>query len=143
MIKVTREFSFSSAHRLFQHEGKCSRLHGHNYKLTVSLTSIDGSLDSLGRIIDFSKIKELVGTWLDKNWDHKTILYEGDRDLINSLAAYRDDIFIAPFNPTAENMALYLYKDVLPDLVRGLGIELQKVILYETDSCSAEVSVSS
>ena len=72
MITCTRRFQFCAGHRVHRHESKCRNLHGHNYVLFVTVTAPE--LDSLGRVIDFSIIKGLVGDWIDSKWDHGFIL---------------------------------------------------------------------
>ncbi len=67
----TRRIQFCCGHRVHRHEGKCANLHGHNYVLFVTA---QGSLDSVGRVIDFSVLKERIGGWIDQNWDHGFVL---------------------------------------------------------------------
>jgi len=98
-------------------------------------------LDEIGRIIDFSVIKERVGKFIDDYWDHKTLLYKEDP----ILDPYHDTPMmehfeVVYFNPTAENMALWLLKHIFPVMFKDTGIKITKVRLYETENCYAEVS---
>lgn len=137
---ITRRFQFCAGHRVYQHESKCNNPHGHNYVLLVTVTG--PRLDSLGRVIDFSVIKERVGSWIDLNWDHGFIYYGGDPLLCelysNQLITFKS--YRLGYNPTAENMALHLMQDILPRLFKGTEIIPTKVLLYETENCSAEVT---
>jgi len=138
MITITRYHDFSAGHRVLGHEGKCAFLHGHNYR--VHFTCRSDELDSVGRVIDFSVVKELLCRWLEHHWDHKFLAYESDMSM-NLLADHGEladsSIVWVPFNPTAENMAMYLVEDVGPRLLEGSGVVLTKVVVEETRKCSA------
>lgn len=137
-MKITRRVEFDAGHRVLGHEGKCATPHGHRY--VAELTVSAGALDSLGRVIDFSVIKTLVGGWIDANWDHTMILHPDDpllqhRELIGPRSPYvipRTDA-----NPTAENMVKYLF-GIASELLRPHGIRVDAVRLYETPNCWAD-----
>src|SRR5438874_8972160 len=76
MFQVTRELRFCYGHRLLEYDGKCRHLHGHNGRAVITLQS--ASLDSLGMVMDFSKIKRIVGGWIDTHLDHRMILRKDD-----------------------------------------------------------------
>lgn len=133
-VSCTKILRFSSGHRVYMHESKCRHLHGHNYKAEITVTS--KHLDWLGRVIDFSVIKSCIGEWIDRNWDHKTLLFQDDHEYINRVLS--TDCFICPFNPTAENMAMYLLKK--GNLIfkeQEHPIKVIRVKLWETDTCFA------
>jgi 6-pyruvoyltetrahydropterin/6-carboxytetrahydropterin synthase len=98
----------NSSHRLVGHAGKCQRIHGHNYKITVAIKA--DLLNDLGMVIDFGDVKSTIGKWLDDNWDHRLLLWENDPllNLIPLTALEPYGAILVPFNPTAENMAKYL-----------------------------------
>ena len=137
--EAVRKIHFCAGHRVYGHESKCANLHGHNYVLWVH-ASADG-LDNLGRIIDFSILKEKDDTWIQKNWDHTFLAYENDRELLalEPLIQKNKPWFICPFNPTAENMAGYLFKEIIPELLKGTGVVVSRLVLYETENCKVEV----
>ena len=81
MESCSRKIHFCYGHRVMNHESKCATLHGHNGIIWVHATPIKG-LDQLGRVIDFSVLKEKVGGWVDTYWDHTMILYEEDTKTI-------------------------------------------------------------
>jgi 6-pyruvoyltetrahydropterin/6-carboxytetrahydropterin synthase len=125
-----------------EHESKCKHLHGHRYALEASFSA--ASLDNLGRVVDFGVIKEKLGGWIDEHWDHATILFEKDKPLGEAIAAKTGQvIFYMPNNPTAENMAEYIFKVVCPKLFAEMNINCDSIKLYETPNCSAEISVLS
>ena len=145
-LTISREFGFDTAHRVLHHEGKCASLHGHRYTAIVEVSA--HQLDALGRIIDFSEMKTIVNTWLDVNWDHSTILHCDDPLLKTVMPSKRSEVFgprgvfIADFNPTVENIVVYLFHE-LEELFAEVKIELISIKLYETPNCSAYYSKTS
>ncbi len=138
MITCTRRIEFDAAHRVMEHESKCKHLHGHRYAVEATFSAND--LDALGRVIDFGTIRELLGNWIDAHWDHATILNAKDKALGEAIAAKTGQvIFYLPQNPTAENMANYLLREVCPTLFKGKGAHCITLRLYETPNCYAEV----
>lgn len=157
MITCTRYHDFCAGHRVAGHENKCANLHGHNYRIHFTCAMEDHNpLDALGRVIDFSVIKEKLCDWLERNWDHKFLAWEQDEfmrvveNAVGTLPAIEDDeiyhpatmlfdesICWVPFNPTAENMAIYLVEVVGPRQLEGTDVELIKVTIDETRKCSA------
>jgi 6-pyruvoyltetrahydropterin/6-carboxytetrahydropterin synthase len=140
-VSITREFTIDAGHRVFNHEGKCRSLHGHRYVFEVTCTA--PALDTLGRVIDFSVIKELVGEWLEIHWDHATILW--DLDPINSAwgpngALHGHKVYSISANPTIENLCRYLV-DVVQHLLKDTEISVVSIKGHETAKCSAEVRV--
>lgn len=122
-----------------QHESKCKYLHGHRYVLEATFSA--EKLDSVGRVVDFGVIKEKLGGWVDAHWDHTAILFEKDRPLGESIAGHtKQAIFYLPANPTAENMAAYIFEKICPDLFKGTGLTCTGIVLYETPNCKATVS---
>ena len=138
-VTCTRRIEFDTAHRVVGHEGKCKNLHGHRYALEATFAS--KALDDLGRVVDFGVIKELLGDWINDNWDHTTVLFDKDKVLGKAITTSTGQkIFYLPANPTAENMAEYLMHSVCPKLFGKLPIECVRIRLYETPNCYAEVT---
>lgn len=142
MITCTRDISFCAGHRVLDHESKCAHPHGHNYRVELTASSDNSSLDSLGRIIDFAVLKEKVGGWIDHNFDHGFIVFSEDGDLIKALSAIPDNkLCLLPTNPTAENIAQYLLKEICPIVLKGTGVTVTRVLVHETENCRAEASL--
>lgn len=153
MITAERYHDFSCGHRVHGHEGKCRGLHGHNYRVTFTVRAVSDQLDALGRVVDFSVIKERLCLWLEDNWDHKFLFWDMDPIGPRLLAALLptpsdgadwDDmgtvtqsIVHVPFNPTAENMADYLLHVIGPAQLQGTGVKVASVRIEETRKCSA------
>jgi len=140
MITVARRIQFSAGHRLWKHEGKCASIHGHNY--VVSFHATAEKLDSVGRVVDFSVLKERLGGWIETHWDHGFICHKNDRLPQEAFSVIEDQkVFLLDDNPTAENLALYLLHVVGPQQLEGTGVKLVRVVLWETENCCAEVSL--
>ncbi len=138
LITCTRKLEFDAAHRVIGHENKCKYLHGHRYVLEVEFAAV--TLDKLGRVLDFGLIKDKLKQWIDDNWDHNTILSEQDIELgqqISKVTGQR--VFYLPYNPTAENMALFLFDRIIPEIFQEFSVEYHKVIIRETPNCIATV----
>lgn len=137
-ITCTRKISFCAGHRVLNHESKCANLHGHNYVIWIQAYADE--LDELGRVIDFAELKEKVGGWIEKNWDHTTLIYEKDTELleISSKLFLNKPVFICDFNTTAENIANFVLTKLCPKLFEDSNITVNKVVIYETENCYAE-----
>lgn len=138
MITATRYHDISCGHRVAGHESKCKYLHGHNYRITFTITAKE--LDGIGRVIDFGVIKTILCEWLEREWDHKFLVWVED-PMLTELAAF-NNLGLKPvlFNPTAENMAIFLLETIGPQLLPD-DVELIKVVVEETRKCSAEATI--
>lgn len=129
---ISKSFEFDAAHRLnLPYESKCTNIHGHRYKVIVSLKS--NSVNDVGMITDFSELKKLVTVKIINKFDHKTILNEcsiSNKGLIEAIEKYcgEDSIIKMQNNPTAENMAKLFFRTLFKDC----GDILHKVEVYET-----------
>lgn len=134
-IRAIRYHDISMGHRVYQHEGKCKSFHGHNYRIHFI---VEGKIDEVGRVLDFSVIKEKLCMWLEENWDHKFILYGRD-EILNEVIplCFMESLVVEPFNPTAENMAKYLVEEIGPKQLIGTHTQLVGVRIEETRKCSA------
>ncbi len=121
MYKVTILADFSSAHMLRGYKGKCENLHGHNWKVEVSVYS--KKLDKLGMVIDFKDLKKAVYGVLEE-LDHKNL---------NDLKYFKK------VNPTSENIAKYIYDRLqgAPACRPGRECRAQKVTVWESDVARA------
>jgi 6-pyruvoyltetrahydropterin/6-carboxytetrahydropterin synthase len=140
MYYCSRKIHFCYGHRVMEHENKCANLHGHNGVIWVYAKRKNG-LDSIGRIVDFSVLKEKIGGWIDQNWDHTMILFKEDHctiELLNKVHKSKP-IYLLDENPTAENMAIYLMNKICPNILIGTDIEIIKIEFWETENCKVEV----
>ena len=138
MITCSRIFNFDAAHRVKDHESKCKHLHGHRFHVEATFVAKRG-LDSIGRVIDFGELKEILGRWIDDNFDHNTILFDQDHKLGKSIEDFTGQkVYYLPYNPTAENIAYYLLNEVCNKLFAG-DVKCIKIKIYETPHCFTEV----
>uniref|UniRef100_A0A2C9LAE2 6-pyruvoyltetrahydropterin synthase n=1 Tax=Biomphalaria glabrata TaxID=6526 RepID=A0A2C9LAE2_BIOGL len=142
MITCTRILEFDAGHRVFGHESKCSHAHGHRYKIEIEASAMSG-LDSKGRVIDFSVLKGIVGTWIDENWDHGFIV--NNEDPLKSLLIQiphcvggLQKVYVMDENPTAENIAKHLGSKVCPDLLKNTDVTVTHIRIWETPNCYAD-----
>ena len=96
---------------------------------------------NVGRVIDFSVIKDKLCNWLEDNWDHKFILWEKDPWTVTFQEIDPEGLVIVDFNPTAENMAEYLVNVIAPIQLRDTGVKLIKCDIEETRKCSASYAI--
>lgn len=142
-MQITKIMTIDAGHRLVGHQGKCKGLHGHTYK--IELTVGAEVLDELGMVVDFSEVKELMREYIDAKYDHKFLISKDDpilSDLLGIVFDGADSIITVPYNPTAENIALDIFQSISGELPRERGISLKKVRVWETPSGFAEVDSS-
>ncbi len=140
MTTAVRRLQFCAGHRVWKHEHKCANLHGHNYVAFVHAEA--EHLDDLGRVIDFSVLKERIGGWIEQYWDHGFICHREDAEALRAMEAIPNQkTFVMDANPTAENMADYLLRVVGPEQLADTGVRLVRVVLWETENCYAEVTL--
>ena len=119
MFEVCVEETFAAGHALRNYHGKCENVHGHNFRVQVTLCGAE--LDSMGLLVDFVQVKKLIGGVVEK-LDHR----------------YLNDV--APFdveNPSAENMAKYFYDQLSAGLEQTAPVTVGQVQVWETDTTSA------
>jgi len=119
MFEVTIEQTFAAGHALRNYHGKCENVHGHNYR--VRITVAGEQLDGTGLLVDFVELKRLMGASIDY-LDHR---------FINDLAPFDE------LNPSAENIAKYFYDQVSGGLKSETAVRIAEVRVWETDTSSA------
>jgi 6-pyruvoyltetrahydropterin/6-carboxytetrahydropterin synthase len=121
MFQISVEETFSSGHALRGYRGKCENVHGHNYRVQVTLQG--PQLDNIGLLVDFTELKRAL----------RGIISGLDHQFLNDLEAFKT------VNPSAENLAKYFYDEMqrqLTSLPAGAGIS--EVTVWETDTSSAQ-----
>lgn len=139
-LRVTKIFDFETAHALWGYDGKCSNIHGHSYKLTVSISGTiikDDSAVKNGMIIDFSDLKVIVNQAVVDEFDH-ALLVNGNTPHAKyaEVESGFSKIILCDYQPTCENMLVEMVKRLIPELPNG--IELKYAKLQETDNSFAE-----
>lgn len=118
MYEIKVEGNFSAAHQLRNYKGKCEKLHGHNWRVLVSVAT--SKVDKAGMVIDFNHLKALLNCVLQR-LDHK---------LLNDIEIFKKT------NPTSENIAKFIF-DELKSTIKNRRIILKSVSVYETDTSCA------
>jgi 6-pyruvoyltetrahydropterin/6-carboxytetrahydropterin synthase len=122
MYKVAVREYFSGAHSLRNYKGKCEELHGHNWKVEVSISG--EQLNAIGLLVDFAELKKIVREVVGK-LDHK---------YLNEIEPF-DSI-----NPSSENIAKYIYEEIEKKLPKGTTCKLAEVTVYESETTSVTYS---
>jgi 6-pyruvoyltetrahydropterin/6-carboxytetrahydropterin synthase len=136
-IRVTKIFEFEAAHALDCHDGKCSNIHGHSYKLHVTVIGTPNHSKGDpkdGMVIDFSDIKRIVKTMVVGPFDHALVL-EKDSPYLTEELKERQKLILYDIQPTAENMIIDMVNRINSKIPKG--IQLHNVKLYETASSFA------
>jgi len=143
VITATRYHDISTGHRVFGHESKCAHMHGHNYRVhfTVALPERSVQVDMVGRVLDFSVIKERLCMWIEQQWDHRFLVFRDD-PWAPTLTRLDPSVVVVPFNPTAENMAAHLLFIIGPAMLTDTAAQLVNVVIEETAKCSATASIN-
>jgi 6-pyruvoyltetrahydropterin/6-carboxytetrahydropterin synthase len=129
MYAVTKAIGFCYGHRLLGYKGKCRYLHGHNGRAEIELSA--KTLDRLGMVEDFTKIKQAIHGWIDDTLDHKMILCRKD-PVVPHLKKLKEPLYLINENPTAETIARLIFEEA-----RRMGFPVTSVRLWETDSSFA------
>lgn len=135
MLYLTKHFDFEMAHALMGYPGKCRNIHGHSYKMEVTVT---GEPDpASGMVIDFKLLKDLVNDHVVNKLDHALVLADSvDADLIATLRKHYDKVITFPFVPSTENMLEHFAQILQPCL--PANVKLYSIRLHETDTSFAE-----
>lgn len=139
-IRITKEFTFEMAHALWNYDGPCKNIHGHSYKLYVTVrgnTIEDSTNTKMGMVIDFSEIKKIVKETIIDYFDHSVVINsKAGNPVISNVKKMFDKFYIVDYQPTCENLVSHMVKllaNKLPD-----NIELFSLKLCETATSYAE-----
>lgn len=139
-IRVTKEFNFEIAHALWNYDGPCANIHGHSYRMFV--TVIGDSVDDEnnpknGMVIDFGDLKNIVNQEIVHPLDHAIILSKKAFDSLNCAGNQMfKKQYIVDYQPTCENMLVDFAQKLLKKIPAGL--KLHNIKLYETATSFAE-----
>lgn len=140
IIKITKQFSFEMAHALRNYNGLCRNIHGHSYKMDITLAGQplhDESSPKNGMVMDFGDLKKLVNEEIISLLDHALVLNDKtDTQLVEVLKQNFEKIVVVEFQPTTENLLNFIankLKTCLPE-----NVKLCRIRLRETDTSYAE-----
>ena len=140
IIRVTREFTFEMAHVLRNYDGLCRNVHGHSYRLFVTLSGTpvnDSENPKNGMVIDFTELKNIVLGRIVNQFDHSVVMSRDfDREKMEMLTKTFGNTVIVDYQPTCEN----LVNDFAERLKHELpgGVLLHSLRLFETAKSYAE-----
>lgn len=140
-IRITKEFSFETGHALYGYDGKCKNVHGHSYKLSVTVIGVpisDRSNVKFGMVIDFSDLKKIVKEEIVDHFDHATVFNQTTPhiELANELIDRGHHVILVDYQPTSENMVIDFAQKIKSRLPKT--IELHSLKLQETDTSFAQ-----
>ncbi|MFT7396728.1 6-carboxytetrahydropterin synthase [Flavobacterium sp. ALD4] len=140
-IRITKKFSFETGHALYGYDGKCKNVHGHSYKLSV--TVIGSPIENrdnvkFGMVIDFTDLKKIVKEEIVDQFDHATVFNETTPhvELAHELKNRGHHVILVDYQPTSENMVIDFAQRIIARL--PADIKLFALKLQETESSFAE-----
>ncbi|WP_298116620.1 6-carboxytetrahydropterin synthase [Flavobacterium sp.] len=140
-IRITKQFSFETGHALYGYDGKCKNVHGHSYKLSVTVIGTpitDSNNVKFGMVIDFSDLKKIVREEIVDVFDHATVFNKNTPhvELAQELKNRGHHVILVDYQPTSENMVIDFAKKIQDRLPNN--IQLHSLKLQETESSFAE-----
>ncbi len=140
-IRITKRFSFETGHALYGYDGKCKNVHGHSYKLSVTVSGkpIDDNTNvKFGMVIDFSDLKKIVNEEIVDVFDHATVFNKNTPhiELAKDLMDRGHDVLLVDYQPTSEMMVIDFAEKIKIRLPQK--IKLHSIRLQETDTSFAE-----
>ncbi|MCR4878375.1 MAG: 6-carboxytetrahydropterin synthase QueD [Bacteroidales bacterium] len=140
IIKITKQFSFEMAHALRNYDGLCRNIHGHSYKMDITLAGQplhDESSPKNGMVMDFGDLKRLVNEEIISLLDHALVLNaKTDAQLVEALKQNYEKIVIVDFQPTTENLLNFIADKLKAKLSER--VKLTRIRLRETDTSYAD-----
>ena len=140
-IRITKQFSFETGHALYGYDGKCRNVHGHSYKLSVTVIGKpigDLSHVKYGMVIDFGDLKKIVKTEIVDVFDHATVFNKNTPhvELAKELEHRGHKILLVDYQPTSEMMVIDFSEKIKNRLPKN--IKLHSLRLQETETSFAE-----
>ena len=137
-LRLTKEFRFEMSHALDEYQGLCRNLHGHSYKLFVTIigdySKTNESNDS-GMVLDFKSIKELVEKTVIQDFDHAVVLCKKS-SFASALEQTQTKIILFDNQPTCENLIMEFHKRI--SIILPSEVKLARLRLHETETSFAE-----
>lgn len=140
-IRITKQFSFETGHALYGYDGKCRNVHGHSYKLSVTVIGTpitDTTHVKLGMVIDFGDLKKIVKEDIEDVFDHATVFNKNTPhlELAKELKDRGHNVILVDYQPTSENMVIDFAKKIKARLPENIALHSLK--LQETETSYAE-----
>lgn len=142
VIRLTKLFTFEAAHALDGYDGKCRHIHGHSYRLSVTVKGKpleDENDPKCGMTIDFGELKRIVNAQIVDQFDHSLVVHRADASddqWLEPLKQRFGNIIVTDYRPTCENMLVDFARRLRQTLPEG--VELCALRMYETATSCAE-----
>ncbi len=141
VIRLTKQFSFEAAHAIEGYDGPCREIHGHSYKLYVTVKGepeSDERSPKFGMVMDFGELKRIVGEQVVKPFDHAFMLRRSPEngELYDRLRDRFERIVLLDFQPTTENLLAEFARRIQRQLPEG--VKLHALKLHETETSYGE-----
>lgn len=145
MVTATKEFTWDMAHMLEGHLGLCRNLHGHTYKMLVTVSRpeygvvLDGP--SAGMVVDFKQLKDEINYQLVSLLDHACMINVLSQDIFEQelyqlLQTCQKKVYPVKYRPTAENMVIH-FQGIISAICEDMGLRLEEVKIFETPTSYA------
>jgi 6-pyruvoyltetrahydropterin/6-carboxytetrahydropterin synthase len=138
-IRITKQFTFEAAHALYGHDGDCRNIHGHSYKLEVTLIGMpinQPGHPKHGMVMDFSDLKKIVAKEILTPFDHALIIDSNSPYAEHDFSSLTQKLELVPYQPTCENMLIDFAGKIKPNLPDE--VKLHSLRLAETGTSFAE-----
>lgn len=140
-IRITKQFDFETGHALYGYDGKCKNVHGHSYKLSVTVIGKPISeTDNVkyGMVIDFGDLKKIVASEIVDKFDHATVFNKNTPhvELASELGKRGHNVILVDYQPTSEMMLIDFAKKINDRLPKT--VVLHSLKLQETGTSHAE-----
>lgn len=140
-IRITKQFSFETGHALYGYDGKCKNVHGHSYKLSVTVIGtpiLDSNNVKCGMVIDFGDLKKIVNAEIVDLFDHATVFNKNTPhiEIANELIKREHNVILVNYQPTSENMIIDFAERISKKLPKNVNLFSLK--LQETETSFAE-----
>ncbi|MFN4199377.1 MAG: 6-pyruvoyl trahydropterin synthase family protein [Flavobacterium sp.] len=140
-IRITKQFNFETGHALYGYDGKCKNVHGHSYKLSVTVIGkpiSDRSNVKYGMVIDFGDLKKIVKEEIVDLFDHATVFNQTTPhiELARELQQRGHHVILVDYQPTSENMVIDFAQKIKSRLPESIA--LHSIKLQETETSFAE-----
>lgn len=140
-IRITKQFTFETGHALYGYDGKCRNVHGHSYKLSVTVIGepiTDSEHVKFGMVIDFGDLKKIVKSEIVDKFDHATVFNKNTPhvELAEELKSRGHHVILTDYQPTSENMVIDFAEKISSQL--PAHVKLHSLKLQETETSFAE-----
>ncbi len=140
-IRITKQFSFETGHALYGYDGKCKNVHGHSYRLDVTVIGTpisDNTNVKFGMVIDFGDLKKIVKDEIVDVFDHATVFNKNTPhvELARELESRGHNVLLVDYQPTSEMMVIDFAEKIKKRLPNN--IKLHSLKLQETATSFAE-----